>query len=91
MEIPGLGDHYTKTSILGCKFNYEAQNPVKRKAVRGGYFGAKMAMLTGYPVLFVAGAAVVVTVGAVVLPVYGGYRLYKFHKNARKRRRRRRH
>ena len=90
IEIPGLGDHYTRTGIFGCKYNYCKDNPSKRVAVRGGYFGAKLAMLTGYPFLFVAGVAVVVVVGAVALPVYGGYKLYKFRKNTRKYRARRR-
>lgn len=92
LEFPGLGDHYRKTSILGCKRNYKADKPAKRLAIRGSYFGAKMAALTGYPVLFLAGAVVVVAVGAVALPVYGGYRYYKYRKNLKRRYgRRRRH
>lgn len=91
LEFPGLGDHYTRTSVLGCRYNYKANHPMKRRAVRGGYLGAKAAMLTGYPFLLVAGAVVVVAVGAVALPVYGGYKLYKYRKNTRKLRRRRRH
>lgn len=88
VDIPGLGDHYKKMSMFGCRYNYLANEPAKRKAIRGGYFGAKMAMLTGYPVLFVAGVAVFVVIGAVALPIYGGYRLYKFKKNTNKMRRR---
>lgn len=92
IEIPGLGDHYTRTSVLGCKYNYKnGKQPLKRKAVRGGYFGAKAAMLAGYPFLFVAGVVIVVTVGAVALPIYGGYKIYKYHKNTRRVRRRHRH
>ena len=78
--LPGLGDHYTKTSIFGCSEDYKADSPIQRKTIRGGYLGAKLAMLTGYPVLFVAGLAVVVVVGVVALPIYGGYRFYKFKK-----------
>lgn len=92
LEFPGLGDHYRRTSILGCKYNYKANSSSKRFAVRGGYFGAKMAALTGYPILFVAGAVIVVAVGAVALPIYGGYRYYKYRKNLKRRYgRRRRH
>ena len=90
IEVPGLGDHYQRTSIFGCKYNYLEAEPIKRKTIRGGYFGAKMAMLTGYPVLFVAGVVVFVIVGTVGLPIYGGYRLYKVKKNANKLRRQRR-
>ena len=79
--IPGLGDHYTRTSVLGCRYNYKADSPVRRKAIRGGYFGAKLAALTGYPFLLVGGVAVIVVAGAVVLPVYVGYKLYKIRKN----------
>ena len=92
VDLPLLGDHYDTASVFGCRYNYLPDEPVKRKAVRGGYFGAKMAMLTGYPVLLVTGTVVVVVVAAVALPIYGGYRLYKFKKNTNLiRRRRRRH
>ena len=92
IDIPGFGDHYERMSVFGCKYSYLPDEPAKRRAVRGGYFGAKMAMLTGYPVLFVAGVALVIVVGAVTLPIYGGYRLYKFKKNTNRiRRQRRRH
>ncbi len=89
VDLPGLGDHYDRMGVFGCTQNYMANQPIKRKAVRGSYLGAKMAMLTGYPVLFVAGVAVVVTVGIVALPIYGGYRYYKFRKNTNRERRRR--
>ena len=79
-SIPGIGNHYTNTSVLGCTKIYKPDQPIQRKAVRGGYLAAKLAMLTGYPVLFVAGVAVAILVGAVALPVYGGYRYYKFKK-----------
>lgn len=90
IEVPGLGDHYQRMSMFGCKYNYLSDRPIKRKALRGGYFGAKIATLTGYPILFVGGVAVVVVVGAVALPIYGSYRLYKFRKNMNRLRRRRR-
>lgn len=79
-EFPGLGNHYTSTSVFGCANIYKRDQPIQRKAVRGSYLAAKLAMLTGYPVLFVAGVAVVILVGAVALPIYGGYRYYKFKK-----------
>ena len=53
------------------------------------HLGAKVAMLAGYPALFVAGAAVVLVVGVVALPIYGGYKLYKYRKNTCKYRARR--
>ena len=91
VEIPGVGSHYQRMSVFGCRYNYLAEDPVKRKVLRGGYFGAKMAALTGYPILFVGGVVVLVVAGAVALPIYGGYRYYKFKKNTNRMRRRRRH
>ena len=90
VEIPCFGDHYGQMSVFGCKYNYLANQPVKRKMLRGGYFGAKMAMLTGYPILFIGGVAVLVVVGAVAVPIYVSYRLYKFKKNTNRLRRRQR-
>ena len=91
VTIPGLGDHYAATSILGCKYNYHPNEPHKRLTVRGGYFGCKLAMLTGYPVLFVGGVAVLLVVGAVALPIYAGYKFHVYRKNMNKLRQRRRH
>ncbi|XP_064383557.1 E3 ubiquitin-protein ligase RNF217-like [Halichondria panicea] len=85
LDLPGIGDHYQQTSILGCEYNYSKNNSIKRKTVRGSYFGAKMAALTAYPVLFIAGVVVVVVVGAVALPIYGGYRYHKYRKNMKQR------
>ena len=84
LDIPGIGGHHGRTGILGCKYIYKENEPMKRMAVRGGYFGSKLAMLTGYPILFLAGLGVVVIVGAVALPIYGGYRYYKYRKNIRR-------
>lgn len=58
-EFPGLGNHYDKIGIFGCN-DYKPNKPLQRKAIRGGYLGAKIAMLTGYPMLFVVGLVVVV-------------------------------
>lgn len=90
IEFPGLGDHYERMSMFGCKYNYLSDKPIRRKAVRGGYFGIKIASLTGYPVLFIAGVTVVAVITVVALPVYGGYRLYKLRKNTSRLRRQRR-
>jgi len=87
-EVPLFGGHHSRTSAFGCKHNYEVNNPFKRRAVRGGYFGAKLAMLTGYPVLFVAGAAVLIVGGAVGLPIYGAYKYNKYRKAKRRLQRR---
>ena len=84
MQVPYFGGHHSRTSVLGCTYNYNEHHPFKRRTVRGGYFGAKLAMLTGYPVLFVAGVALLVVGGAIGLPIYGAYKYNKYRKNKKR-------
>ena len=80
MTLPGiLGDHHSKLGFAGCKFNYEPNNSVKRVSVRGGYLFTKVASVLGNPGLMLAGAGILIVAGVVVIPVYGGYKLYRHH------------
>ena len=84
MNIPGiLGDHYSKLGFAGCKHNYEPNNSVKRVSVRGGYLFSKVASVMGNPGLMIAGGAVLLVAGVVVVPVFISYKVYKHH-SARK-------
>jgi len=84
MNIPGiLGDHYSKLGFAGCKHNYEPNNNVKRVSVRGGYLFSKVASVMGNPGLMIAGGAVLLVAGVVVVPVFVSYKVYKHH-SARK-------
>ena len=83
VDIPGFGDHHTKLSVFGCKYIYRG-SAAERKAVRGSYLAAKLACLTGYPFLFAGGVAVLLAAGIVVVPIYVGYRVYRYHKNTSK-------
>ena len=76
-DFPGIGSHYKKLSVLGCPYNYQPNNPVKRKVIRGGYLFGKCAALFGFPILLVGVVAVVVVGLAVILPVVGGVMAYK--------------
>lgn len=81
INLPGvLGDHHSTLGFAGCKYNYKPNNDVKRVSVRGGYLFAKMATVMGNPGLMVAGAGVLIVAGVVVIPIYGGYKLYRYHK-----------
>ena len=86
LEFPGIGDHHDEVSIFGCKYNYLPNQPFKRKFVRGSYFSAKLIALAGYPALFLVGAALIVIVGAVVVPVYFCYKcgLYCYRNKKRR-------
>ena len=86
LEIPGIGSHYDELSVLGCKDNFLPDEPCKRKFIRGSYLGVKLTGLTGYPVLFIAGAIVVVLIGAVAIPLYFCYKgcLYHYRNKTRR-------
>ena len=71
-----LGFHELKYSILGCPYEYDGST-FERVTVRGSYAAAILSSLTGYPVLFVGGVALLLVVGLVVLPFYAAYKLYK--------------
>ena len=72
-----LGDHYNKLSVLGCKYRFYPENPVKRKMIRGSILCGKVlaAPLLGSVALVVGAGAL--AVGCVALPVYGSYKLVK--------------
>ena len=84
VNLPGiLGDHYSTLGFAGCKYNYQPNNSVKRVSVRGGYLFAKVTTVMGNPGLMLAGAGVLIVAGVVVIPIYGGYKLYR-HYSAKK-------
>ncbi|RMZ97407.1 E3 ubiquitin-ligase RNF217-like [Brachionus plicatilis] len=83
-SVKFIGDHYSKLSVLGCKYKLYPDKPLKRKAIRGSVLGAKIAAT---PFIIAVGLVVgigVVAVGSVALPVYGSYKLYKYTKLKRK-------
>ena len=80
INLPGiLGDHHSTLGFAGCKYNYKPNNGVKRVSARGGYLFAKMATVMGNPGLMVAGAGVLIAGGVIVIPIYGGYKLYRHY------------
>ena len=84
LEFDPLFDHKEDNlEMWGCPEIYYPNEPVKRNIVRGGWLGARISFLAGYPILLVGAAAVVIVGGAIVLPIYGGYKLYRYHKNRR--------
>jgi len=52
-------------------------------SVRGGYLFSKVASVMGNPGLMIAGGAVLLVAGVVVVPVFISYKVYKRH-SARK-------
>lgn len=82
LEVDPIIDHKSdELEIWGCPDIYLPNEPVKRKLVRGGWLGARLTFLAGYPVVLIGAAVLVVAGAAVVLPIYGGYKLYRYHKH----------
>lgn len=76
-HIRFIGDHYSKLSVLGCKYRLYPDQPLKRKLIRGSVFGAKIAAVP-----FICGAGLVVgacalAASTVVVPAYGSYKIIK--------------
>ena len=87
MFVPLIGYdlkiHNFKYSILGCPYRYEGST-FKRVTIRGSYAAAILSSLTGYPVLFVGGVALLLVVGLVALPFYAAYKLHRICRSYRR-------
>ncbi|XP_062520957.1 E3 ubiquitin-protein ligase RNF217-like [Corticium candelabrum] len=70
-----VGDHYSRYSIFGCKYNYKPDKPVQRKLTRGAIFSGTVAATPVVAGLAVGVAGVVVAASPVILSAYGIYRL----------------
>lgn len=72
------GDHYSKLSVLGCKYLFYPEKPLKRKVIRGSILcGQVLAAPVVGTVALVAGAGAIV-IGCIALPAYGSYKLINF-------------
>lgn len=87
-SVVGFGDHYDGMSVFGCPRYYKGPSGT-REAARFGYVGAKLASGLAYPPLFIAGIGVLAVCAGVVLPIYGGVKLYKRVKHQKRLRRQR--
>lgn len=77
-RIRFFGDHYSKLSVLGCKYSYKPNKPFQRRFIRGTVLGGKLVAL---PVLTTVGlcvGAVVLAVGVTALPLFGGIQIYRY-------------
>ncbi|XP_035659765.1 E3 ubiquitin-protein ligase RNF19A-like [Branchiostoma floridae] len=89
-DIRFMGNHYTKLSVFGCKYLYKAEKPVQRKMIRGAVLGGQLVAAPVLAGLAVGAGSLLVGVGTFVLPVYGGYRLFKKYKAVQAQKKRRR-
>ena len=69
-----LGDHYSRFSVLGCKYNYMPDKPLRRKAIRGSILVAGVTV--GVP-LAIGGGALLAAGIVAASPFYGTYKIVK--------------
>lgn len=62
-----LGDHYSELSVLGCKYRFYPDRPVKRRLIRGSILGGKILAAPVVLCFAVVAGTVCATVG---LPAY---------------------
>ena len=82
--IPLLSEifHESAYSFLGCNYNFKG-GTLKRLAARGTYGTAIIAFLTGYPILFAGGVALIAVCTLIGLPFYIAYKVYRIHRRYR--------
>ncbi|XP_060066313.1 uncharacterized protein LOC132546604 [Ylistrum balloti] len=75
-----IGNHHSKFSPLGCKYNLMPNRPCARKLIRGSVLGAKVlgGILLGG--LLVAAGVILVGTSFIVFPAYKGFQYHKQRK-----------
>ena len=87
----GIIDHESTLNVWGCPDNYHKDEPIIRHSVRWGYLTAKLSYLAAYPPVLIGACGLLVVGAIIVLPIYGGFKLYsysKFKRDTNNRRRR---
>lgn len=76
-QVKFFGDHYSRLSVLGCKYRYKPDKPLQRKLIRGTVFGSKLMLLPVLSTVCLCAGAVVLALGIAALPLFGGMRVYR--------------
>lgn len=82
-KLKFFGDHYSKLSIFGCKYRYKADQPVKRKFIRGTVFASKLLLVPLVGSVALCAGSAVVAIGIVALPFYAGLKIYRKYQDRR--------
>ena len=89
-QVKFFGDHYSRLSILGCRYRYKPENPVQRRLVRGTLFASRLVLIPPAAALAATAGVILLGVGIAALPLYGGVKVYRRMLRLQRRRRRRR-
>ncbi|CAF1523170.1 unnamed protein product [Adineta steineri] len=81
-DIKFIGDHYSELSVLGCKYRFYPDRPLKRRLIRGSILCGKILAAPVILCLAVVAGAVCASIG---LPAYCCFTLVR-HIKARRRR-----
>ncbi|UJR28556.1 hypothetical protein I4U23_009790 [Adineta vaga] len=82
-DIIFIGDHYSELSVLGCKYRFCPDDPLKRRLIRGSILGGKILAAPVLLCLAVVAGAVCAGIG---LPTYCCLALVRQIKARRRRR-----
>lgn len=72
-----LGNHFSRLSPFGCRYNFMPDAPHTRRLIRGAVLGGKLLLGLGLSGFAMAAGAFLLGVSVVVLPIWGGYKLHK--------------
>ncbi|CAM4749618.1 unnamed protein product [Rotaria magnacalcarata] len=83
-DIKFIGDHYSELSVLGCKYRFYPDNPLKRRLIRGSILGGKILAAPIVLCLAVVTGAVCASIG---FPAYCCFMLVRQIKASRRKHR----
>ncbi|KAK7091292.1 hypothetical protein V1264_008996 [Littorina saxatilis] len=75
-----LGNHFSRLSPFGCRYNFMPDSPHTRRLIRGAVLGGKLIGGLALSGFVVAAGAFLLGISVVALPAWGGYKLHKRRK-----------
>ncbi|KAF7490847.1 Putative E3 ubiquitin-protein ligase [Sarcoptes scabiei] len=80
-SIRFFGDHYSRLSVLGCKFRFKPEKPIQRKLIRGAVLGSKLMVLPVITTVGICTGALVLAIGVAAMPFIGSVYFYNRLRN----------
>ncbi|CAF0748398.1 unnamed protein product [Rotaria sordida] len=83
-DIKFIGDHYSELSVLGCKYRFYPDNPLKRRLIRGSILGGK---ILAAPIILCLAAVAGAVCASIGFPAYCCFMLVRQIKASRRKHR----